>query len=512
MGDFNVALVIVAAVVSVLVLLVSVYLLVNYQHPDDANQAWFPKLVVVLGITVAVLSILMLPADVANRQACKRAVYSGACALTLPMKTLWLVVYILDAVLVFLVIPFAMFYYEGDQDKSVGKRLKSALIWVVASAVVCGLVLGILYALIGKVDFTVRHLSSSVQAFPNPNQFGAFTSGQPCIAPLTRQCSANTAPPNSQTTWTMRATFPEYVVALATIVGSVLFTIFGGVGIACLPLSLIFSFVRRPKAVITRSQYIKEATELGKKAKELKKAAEALHQEERSGNKGRKWRKNVKAVEKELLLLENDMNALEEMYPQGEKAEATWAFTVLAYIGKLIFGIVGLIVSIAWVAHIIIYLLVDPPLSSFLNEIFIKLDSVWGLLGTAAFAFFCFYLLIAVIAGEMMLGLKLVFITIHPMKWGGTLMNSFLFNVGSILLCSISVIQFCATAFAYYAQATAAQEIFGHTLQSLRGIKYLYKYNVFQYGFVALAILTLFYYALFGWRKRKPTGRFQLSS
>ena len=41
--------------------------------------------------------------------------------------------------------------------------------------------------------------------------------------------------------------------------------------------------------------------------------------------------------------------------------------------------------------------------------------------------------------------------------------------------CAFSVIQFCATAFGYYAQATAAQEIFGHTLQSLRGIKYLYK-------------------------------------
>lgn len=33
--------------------------------------------------------------------------------------------------------------------------------------------------------------------------------------------------------------------------------IFGGVGIACLPLGLIASFIRRPKAVITRSQYIK---------------------------------------------------------------------------------------------------------------------------------------------------------------------------------------------------------------------------------------------------------------
>jgi len=71
----------------------------------------------VLGLTVAVLSILMLPTDVANRQACRKAIYNGACNLTLPMKTLWFVVYIVDAVFVFLVIPFAMFYYEGDQDK-----------------------------------------------------------------------------------------------------------------------------------------------------------------------------------------------------------------------------------------------------------------------------------------------------------------------------------------------------------------------------------------------------------
>jgi LMBR1 domain-containing protein 1 len=128
MGDFNLALVIVAAVVSVIVLLVSFYLLINYQHPDDANQAYFPKLVVVVGLTVAAISILMLPADVANRQACRHAIYNGACNLTLPMKTLWIIVYIVDAVLVFLVIPFAMFYYEGDQDKCVGSSTISCLI------------------------------------------------------------------------------------------------------------------------------------------------------------------------------------------------------------------------------------------------------------------------------------------------------------------------------------------------------------------------------------------------
>lgn len=509
MGDFNLALLIVAIIVCVLVFIFNVYLLVNYQHPDDVNQAYFPKFVVVLGLSVAVISILMLPADVANRQACRHSIYNGACQLTLPMKDLWLAVYIADAILVFLVIPFAIFYYEGDQDKSVGKRIRSAVLWVSVTAIVCGLVLGILYGLIGKVDFTVRHLSSGTTSFPS--SWSSFSSGQPCIG-NSKQCSAYSANPSSEKTWTMRATFPEYVVALATIAGSVLFTIFGGVGIACLPLGLIFSFIRRPKAVITRSQYIKEATELGKKAKELKKAADALHQEERSGNKGRKWRKNIKAVEKELLLLEDDVKALEEMYPQGEKAETAWALTVLGYLAKLILGILGLIVSVAWIAHIVIYLIIRPPLSPFLNFVFTKLDSVWGLLGTAAFAFFCFYLLCAVVAGSTMLGLRLVFITIHPMKWGATLMNSFLFNVALILLCSISVIQFCASAFAYYAQATAAEEIFGHTLQSLRGIKYLYKYNVFQIGFIALAALTFLYYSAFGWRRKRPTGRFQLSS
>ncbi|KAI4338904.1 hypothetical protein MLD38_023911 [Melastoma candidum] len=121
----------------------------------------------------------------------------------------------------------------------------------------------------------------------------------------------------------------------------------------------------RPKAVITRSQYIKEATELGKKAREVKKAADVLHQEERSGAKGRTWRKNVKSIEKELLQLEEEVKLPEEMYPQGEKAETAWAVTVLGYLAWLVLGVLGLIVSVAWLAHIFIYLLINPALSPF---------------------------------------------------------------------------------------------------------------------------------------------------
>jgi hypothetical protein len=48
-------------VVSVLVLVGCVYILVDYQHPEDRNQAWVPKIVVVLGLSLAIFSVLMFP-------------------------------------------------------------------------------------------------------------------------------------------------------------------------------------------------------------------------------------------------------------------------------------------------------------------------------------------------------------------------------------------------------------------------------------------------------------------
>ncbi|KAJ0028082.1 hypothetical protein Pint_35171 [Pistacia integerrima] len=529
MGDFNLALVIVAIVVCVLVFIFNVYLLVNYQHPDDANQAYFPKFVVVLGLSIAAISILMLPADVANRQACSRSIYNGACNLTLPMKNLWLAIYILDAVLV-----------------SVGKRIKSALLWVIMTAIVCALVLGILYGLVGKVDFTVRHLSSATTNFPSTWD---FSSSQQCIGSGAHQVIVQHILQilHRKKHGLCALHFQNMLLLLLQLLGLYFLRFLVVLALLVCHWDLSFHSFRRPKAVITRSQYIKEATELGKKAKELKKAADALHQEERSGSKGRKWRKNVKAVEKELLQLEEDVKLLEEMYPQGEKAETSWALTVLGYLAKLVLGIIGLIVSVAWVAHIVIYLLINPPLHPFLNEVFIKLDDLWGLLGTAAFAFFCFYLLLAVIAGGNDAGSEISFHYDSSHEVGSHTNELFSFQCGSHsplfnqvgffdsqIFCfnimysfmlwfnknlvfhsnligllfwflDFSVIQFCATAFGYYAQATAAQEIFGHTLQSLRGIRYLYKYNVFQIAFIVLAGLTFVYYAAFVRMEKKKT-------
>jgi LMBR1 domain-containing protein 1 len=52
----------------VLLLLAATYFLVHYQHPDDKNDAWFPKLTVLLGLVLAGATVLLLPLDVANNE------------------------------------------------------------------------------------------------------------------------------------------------------------------------------------------------------------------------------------------------------------------------------------------------------------------------------------------------------------------------------------------------------------------------------------------------------------
>lgn len=60
---------VVSTVVAFFILFViALYLLVYYQHPDDHNEAYFPKAVVLGGIMLAGATALLLPLDVANNE------------------------------------------------------------------------------------------------------------------------------------------------------------------------------------------------------------------------------------------------------------------------------------------------------------------------------------------------------------------------------------------------------------------------------------------------------------
>jgi len=103
-------------VVAILVLFVSLYFVVHFQHPEDKNQAWIPKIVVLLGLSVSMWTILLFPLDVANQQACDLDIPLSSCDTTLPMTQLWYAVYIANMAITFIAIPFSIFYYEADSD------------------------------------------------------------------------------------------------------------------------------------------------------------------------------------------------------------------------------------------------------------------------------------------------------------------------------------------------------------------------------------------------------------
>jgi LMBR1 domain-containing protein 1 len=94
-------------VIGVFLLAAMVLLVIYFGHPDDKNEALFPKLVVVLGLWLSFSSILILPYDISNSRG------SGG---GVRVDILWQVIYMSMAVFLSTILPFAFFFYESDVD------------------------------------------------------------------------------------------------------------------------------------------------------------------------------------------------------------------------------------------------------------------------------------------------------------------------------------------------------------------------------------------------------------
>ena len=94
---------------------------------------------------------------------------------------------------------------------------------------------------------------------------------------------------------------------------------------------------------------------------------------------------------------------------------------VLSYYLSLAAGILCLLVSLTWLTHIILFVVVridGKPLYGFMNILLIYLqNNGLGFVSTALFSVFCLYLLWATIKGNLKFGIRVMccFDT-HPMK------------------------------------------------------------------------------------------------
>lgn len=64
-------------------------------------------------------------------------------------------------------------------------------------------------------------------------------------------------------TWSVRTSFPVYIMAAASIIGWLTFIVFGSFGLVALPLDFVRDFFSRPKQTITKSEYLRRAKQVG---------------------------------------------------------------------------------------------------------------------------------------------------------------------------------------------------------------------------------------------------------
>ena len=137
--------------------------------------------------------------------------------------------------------------------------------------------------------------------------------------------------------------------------------------------------------------------------------------------------------------LEDDADDYERLNPANFKKY----YNPLGFCFKIIVGIFAGLLSILWIAHIIIYMVVDA--GPFINSYLSFFEQYFALMGTISVrllhckctstltwlqvSVLSLYLLLAVMKGSFKLGTRFFLCKVHPMERGRTLLNSFIFNV-----------------------------------------------------------------------------------
>ncbi|KAI9023288.1 LMBR1-like membrane protein-domain-containing protein [Hyaloraphidium curvatum] len=477
------------AVFGCLVVAAALYFLVYFQHPDDKWVAWLPKLVVVLGFSLACYNIFLLPLDVANQKGQFAA--SGG----LPMKELWLAFFSASTVLVLVVVPFTIFYYEGEEDdgrdgesrRRTSSQVIYALKWLIPMLVLCGGLVGTLWWFVGTAEVTVIDLVGNLVPGTDYMRAQLCSVDNPTLA----TCSA------TRVTLTLKVSVMVYLIALTTLFGWVLLAFFGGVGLAALPFDLLMGWKMRPRPLKTED-YLARKKAIGEKAAAMMAMSETIAAEvkeansagSRSGKRLQKARALERKFRKDVLILEYHFQRMEDAYrKQGGD--------FLLQLACLLLGCIGVAISLTWIIHICIYLIPQQlglyPIDPFLNSFFSAVSTV-PFVGIGLYALWSFWLLACVIKGNTKVGMRLLFIPVHEMKIGQTLMSSLIFNAGLILLCSLAVAQFCTLSFASYAKYTTSASLFAVQMVNLTGITYIYKALAFALAvFAGLCLIYMIY-------------------
>lgn len=401
--------------------------------------------------------------------------------------------------MVMFVIPFTTFYYEGEDISDImgtnetknnsRSRFCSALCYsLVFMLTFLGVLLGLYFAS-NSIDIPVKQYSFSLENAP----VDKFVDNINIYVPIQR---FNHHAKISDSAISFSVNFQTYVVGLFGWIGWFLFSIFAGLGLTSMPFDLICAFIWRPRPM-KKDELNSKVAEIQDRTAEILEICTLLKQERtllRHGSSSADKRKRMVTDRVEINRLTQMVYVLERDAGEIRACrEANKEYNPLIPYAKLICGIFFAIVSFFWLLQIMLYMIPNPPKSTFLNAFLTSFNSWFPMFGVIVYALFSLYLLFCTIAGCFKFGMRFMCIKIHPMEAGSTYTNSFLFNVGIILLCTIPVVQFCVQALSQYAQNTDAFLLFGVQVDYLSFFAVFYRKNIFVWIILLGAFLSLVY-------------------
>ena len=477
MADWLTVIVVLLLVIALLI--TNIYVLAYFCHPDDKGSCigWVLKIIVIIGLTLSWIQVLLLPLDVSNHRT-----FGGG----LNMRVFWYVIYILTIIYILIVSPIASSYYEADYTWSCGEKISHSLCWFFIYFIFFLLITIILYASIGKADVPLTKVTCD---YLNnyQNSFSSFENEKSCES--------------IDGDIEIKVNFLIYAIAVLLFVSWLLFALFGGIGLAAIPIDLFCSFKKRPRHMKSREierrkdillKNVEELRALGHEVKKLEEKGD--NKRFKLSSKRRKYDRKFSQFRAGYMLVDEEYKIVNAEKEAREKGNCV----ILLYYLLIPLGILALICSLLWIIQFACsYFSRENGRTGypFLARMYIFFnDHDLAFLSFLIFSILSLYLLLCVIKGNFKFGVRLLCCwEIFPMKKDGTYMNAFLFNVTLILLSSCSITQFCADCLEDYVAFTDVNSIFNVQIRYLKFFKYFYKYHIFQYILFIIFVISLLY-------------------
>jgi hypothetical protein len=155
----DVFLIIVCIVFTVLSMACGLYIVFMFQHKEEGFTGCysiFCRIVITLGIGIATMNVLLLPLDALNR----------ASRNTVNIELMCWIFTITSAGFVFIILPFAISYYEGKEDPSVKSPICRSLCCLIPFVLFVGIFCIILWFAVGYCEIPITRQSSSLVTDP----------------------------------------------------------------------------------------------------------------------------------------------------------------------------------------------------------------------------------------------------------------------------------------------------------------------------------------------------------